>query len=100
MFTRHRVGPTNKLDCPHAMGPPPQQAKTRLAGDPGLTRSHESGQSHFITFCCYHRPVRLLRGPQSLRASSICLQPTQADESSKRHWSGYGVVTDSTFMAM
>src|SRR5258707_3445108 len=20
MFTRHRLGPTNKLDCPHAMG--------------------------------------------------------------------------------
>src|SRR6266550_1724459 len=21
----------------------------------GLSRFHESGQSHFITFCCYHR---------------------------------------------
>jgi putative transposase len=21
----------------------------------GLTRFHESGQSHFVTFCCYHR---------------------------------------------
>jgi len=21
----------------------------------GLTRFHHSGQSHFVTFCCYHR---------------------------------------------
>src|SRR5450631_286958 len=21
----------------------------------GLTRFHQSGQSHFVTFCCYHR---------------------------------------------
>ncbi len=21
----------------------------------GLTRLHQSGQSHFVTFCCYHR---------------------------------------------
>src|ERR1700676_5342982 len=31
MFTRHRLGPTNKLDCPHAMGInafSPQRAKS------------------------------------------------------------------------
>jgi hypothetical protein len=46
----------DKLDCPHAMG---------------LTRFHHSGQSHFVTFCCYHRPIRLLRCAQSLRAGSL-----------------------------
>src|ERR1035441_4621666 len=34
----------------------------------GLTRFHYSGKSHFVTFCCYHRPIRLLRCAQSLRA--------------------------------
>ena len=24
----------------------------------GLMRFHHSGQSHFVTFCCYHRPVQ------------------------------------------
>lgn len=33
----------------------------------GLTRFHFSGQSHFVTFCCYHRPIRLLRCAQSLQ---------------------------------
>src|ERR1700716_2689286 len=26
----------------------------------GLTHFHHSGQSHFVTLCCYHRPIRLL----------------------------------------
>ena len=25
----------------------------------GLTRFHDSGQSHFVTFCCYHRRLFL-----------------------------------------
>src|SRR5260370_5746365 len=33
----------------------------------GLARFHRSGQSHFVTFCCYHRPIRLLRCAQSLQ---------------------------------
>ena len=59
----------------------------------GLTRSRESGQSHFVTFCGYHRPVRLVRCAQSLRAGSVCLPPTKADESSSQPWSGCGAVS-------
>ena len=36
----------------------------------GLTRFHHSGQSHFVTLCCYHRPIRLLRCAQSLCRNS------------------------------
>jgi REP element-mobilizing transposase RayT len=36
------------------------------------------------TFCCYHRPIRLLRCAQSLRAGSGCLPRTKADESSSQ----------------
>src|SRR5256886_11016650 len=32
----------------------------------GLTRFHQSGQSHFVTFCCYHRR-RLLTTDASRR---------------------------------
>ena len=32
----------------------------------GLTRFHQSGQSHFVTFCCYHRR-RLLTTDESRR---------------------------------
>ena len=48
----------------------------------GLARFQHSGRSHFVTFGCYHRPIRLLRGAQSLRAGSGCLPRTQAGESS------------------
>src|SRR5260370_14407506 len=41
----------------------------------GLTRFQQSGQSHFVTFCCYHRH-RLL-------------QQTLAAESSSQPWSAY-----------
>jgi len=66
----------------------------------GLTRFHHSGQSHFVTFCCYHRPIRLLRCGQSLRAGSGCLPPTQADESSSQPWSACGAVSGFTFTGM
>ena len=32
----------------------------------GLTRFHHSGQSHFVTFCCYHRR-QLLTTDASMR---------------------------------
>jgi len=38
--THHRLSCEKKLDYPHAVG---------------LARFHESGQSYFVTFCCYHR---------------------------------------------
>src|ERR1035437_3288281 len=73
MATCHRLSPANKLDCPHAMG---------------TNAFYHSGQSHFVTFCCYHRSIRLLRCAQSLRAGSVCLPRTQAGESSSHPWSG------------
>src|ERR1022692_1904141 len=63
----------------------------------GLTRFHHSGQSHFVTFCCYHRPIRFLRCAQSLRAGSVCLPRTQAHESSSQPWSACGAVSGFAF---
>jgi len=39
----------------------------------GLKRLHESGQSHFITFCCYHR-LPLLVDTSSKRTFELALE--------------------------
>ena len=39
----------------------------------GLTRFHQSGQSHFVTFCCYHRR-RLLTADESRRIFESALE--------------------------
>jgi putative transposase len=39
----------------------------------GLTRFHHSGQSHFVTFCCYHRR-RLLTNDASRRIFESALE--------------------------
>ena len=39
----------------------------------GLTRFHQSGQSHFVTFCCYHRR-RLLATDESRRIFESALE--------------------------
>jgi putative transposase len=39
----------------------------------GLTRFHQSGQSHFVTFCCYHRR-RLLTTDESRRIFESALE--------------------------
>src|SRR5947209_3451010 len=39
----------------------------------GLARFHHSGQSHFVTFCCYHR-CRLLTTDESRRAFESALE--------------------------
>jgi putative transposase len=39
----------------------------------GLTRFHQSGQSHFVTFCCYHRR-RLLTTDASRRIFEAALE--------------------------
>jgi putative transposase len=39
----------------------------------GLTRFHHSGQSHFVTFCCYHRH-RLLTTDESRRVFESALE--------------------------
>jgi REP element-mobilizing transposase RayT len=58
MFLRHRHGPTDRLNCPMPWG---------------LTRFHHSGQSHFVTFCCYHRH-RLFTGDTSTRIFESALE--------------------------
>jgi len=118
MFTRHRLGPTNKLDCPHAMGsnafsrimiprlPLRLRSGLRQRRDFGSGLRRPLGAS---TFCCYHRPIRLLRCAQSLRAGSIrllrcaqslragsgCLPRTQADDSSSQTWTACGAASGS-----
>jgi len=70
MFIRHRLGPTNKLDFPHAMATnafSPQRAEPFR---------------HFWLFT--NHPIRLLRDTQSLRAGSGCSPRTQADDSSSQ----------------
>jgi REP-associated tyrosine transposase len=39
----------------------------------GLTRFHHSGQSHFVTFCCYHRQ-RLFTTDASCRVFESALE--------------------------
>jgi len=39
----------------------------------GLTRLHHSGQSHFVTFCCYHRR-RSLASDESCRIFESALE--------------------------
>ncbi len=39
----------------------------------GLTRFHQSGQSHFVTFCCYHRR-RLLDSDERCRIFESALE--------------------------
>src|SRR6266849_7827103 len=39
----------------------------------GLSRFHHSGQSHFVTFCCYHRR-RLLTTGESRRTFESALE--------------------------
>ena len=39
----------------------------------GLKRFHESGQSHFVTFCCYHRG-RLLTSVESCQVFESALE--------------------------
>ena len=39
----------------------------------GLTRSQQSGQSHFVTFCCYHRR-RLLISDENRRIFESALE--------------------------
>jgi hypothetical protein len=121
MFTRHRLGPTNKLDCPHAMGTNAfsrimiPRLPLRLRSGLRQRRDFCSGLRRPLgasTFCCYHRPIRLLRCAQSLRAGSIrllrcaqslragsgCLPRTQADESSSQDGSSHPKIAKSAIL--
>ena len=59
MFTRHRHCPTLQ----HILPSMPW----------GLKRFQNTGQSHFITFCCYHRR-KLLTSPTSMRVFELALE--------------------------
>jgi putative transposase len=55
----------------------------------GLTRFHHSGQSHFVTFCCYHRR-RLFTTDVSCRILGSALERVR--RSYKLHVYGYVVM--------
>ena len=107
MVTRHRLGPTNELDCPHAMGtnafsrimiprlPLRLRSGLRQSRDFGSGLRRPPGAS---TFCCYHRPIRLLRCAQSLRAGSVCLPRTQAAESSSQGGTSHPKIAKSAIL--
>src|SRR5438046_8734389 len=42
----------------------------------GLTRFQQSGQGHFVTFCCYHRR-RLFTTDESCRIFESALEPVR-----------------------
>ena len=107
MFTRHRLSPANKLDCAHAMGTDAfsrimiPRLPLRLRSGLRQRRDFGSGLRRPLgasTFCCHHRPIRLLRGAQSLRAGSGCLPRTQADESSSRDGSSHPKIAKSAIL--
>src|SRR3989475_5410758 len=57
----------------------------------GLTRFHHSGQSHFVTFCCYHRR-RLFTTDASRRIFESALERVR--RSFKLHVYGYVVMPE------
>src|SRR5260370_6029928 len=65
MFTRHRIGPTNELDCPHAMG----------------------------TNAFSPQRGRVISSLSAATIAVGCLRPTKAEESSTQPWSGYGAAS-------
>jgi hypothetical protein len=106
MFTRHRHDPPDKLNCPHALG---TNALSRMIPRlplrlrSGLRQSRDFGSGlrrplGALTFCCYHRPIRLLRCAQSLRAGSGCLPRTQADESSSQGGTSHPKIAKSAIL--
>jgi len=57
----------------------------------GLTRFHHSGQSHFVTFCCYHRH-RLFTADASCRIFESALERVR--RSFSLHVYGYVVMPE------
>ena len=47
----------------------------------GLTRFQHSEQSHFVTFCCYHQPIRLL-----CRAQPLCRKSPLLAQRAREKW--------------
>jgi|SRR5256886_5544415 len=63
----------------------------------GLTRFHQSGQSHFVTFCCYHRR-RLLTTDESRRIFESALESVR--RSFRLHVYGYVVMPEHVHLLL
>jgi putative transposase len=63
----------------------------------GLTRFQHSGQSHFVTFCCYHRR-RLLTNDESRRIFEAALERVR--RSFRLHVFGYVVMPEHVHLLL
>ena len=63
----------------------------------GLTRFHQSGQSHFVTFCCYHRH-RLFTADASCRIFESALERVR--RSYRLYVYGYVVMPDHVHLLL
>src|SRR5207244_10936447 len=63
----------------------------------GLTRLHQSGQSHFVTFCCHHRR-RLLTTDASRRIFESSLERVR--RSFRLHVYGYVVMPEHVHLLL
>src|SRR5207244_3709935 len=63
----------------------------------GLTRFHHSGQSHFVTFCCYHRR-RLFTTDASRRIFESALERVR--RSFRLHVYGYVVMPEHVHLLL
>ena len=63
----------------------------------GLTRFHHSGQSHFVTFCCYHRS-RLLTTDASRRIFESALERVR--RSFKLRVYGYAIMPEHVHLLL
>ena len=63
----------------------------------GLTRFHQSGQSHFVTFCCYHRR-RLLTTDASRRIFESALERVR--RSFKLRVYGYAIMPEHVHLLL
>src|SRR6266550_6277180 len=63
----------------------------------GLTRFHHSGQSHFVTFCCYHRR-RLLTTHDGRRIFELALERVR--RSYRLHVYGYVVMPEHVHLLL
>jgi len=63
----------------------------------GLTRFHQTGQSHFVTFCCYHRH-RLLTTDESRRTFESALERVR--RSYRLHVYGYVVMPEHVHLLL
>src|SRR6266699_706621 len=63
----------------------------------GLTRFHQSGQSHFVTFCCYHRR-RLFTTDASCRFFESALERVR--RSYKLYVYGYVVLPEHVHLLL